>query len=240
VERRDLAPGLWIIRVRPEEPLAFRPGQFATLGVLDGGRMIERPYSIASSPLEDELEFFLERVPGGELTERLHALQPKDAVHLRRAAKGRFAFDAESGHKTHLMVATVTGMAPFVSMVRTLRLEETDRASAHQNRIFLLEGASRSWELGYDAELAEVERATEWLRYVPTISRPWEDSAWKGERGRVHELIPQCLERFHCDPARTTAYLCGHPGMIESGKEILRTSGFPTNAIREERYWVAP
>jgi len=56
------------------EHFNFLPGQYATLGVEDGGKRIERPYSIASSPSEDEVEFFFELVPEGALTPQLHKL----------------------------------------------------------------------------------------------------------------------------------------------------------------------
>jgi ferredoxin-NADP reductase len=55
--RRELSAELWVIRLRPESKVTFNPGQYATLGVPVAGKTIERPYSIASSPYEDELEF---------------------------------------------------------------------------------------------------------------------------------------------------------------------------------------
>lgn len=239
-ERRDLAPDLWVIRVRPEEPFRFEPGQFATVGALDGEKLVERPYSIVSSPLESELEFFVELVPQGELSQRLHELGPGDSIYVRKAAKGRFTLDSANGRQNHLMVATVTGVAPFVSIARTLRLEEQDGRRSSPPLLVLLQGASRSWELGYDRELVLLEKATNWFRYVPTVSRPSEDPAWKGERGRVHELIAKSLDRFSRGPSDTTAYLCGHPGMIEAGREILHAAGFEKGSIRAERFWVAP
>ena len=238
--RRDLAPDLWILRVQTEQPFDFLPGQFATLGVAVDGKLVERPYSIVSSPRESELEFFLERVPAGELSSRLYPLKPGDRISIRKAAKGVFGLDEKSGRRKHLMVATVTGVAPFVSIVRTLRHDERRSSASAGHALFLLEGASRSWELGYDEELTRVEKKVSWLRYVPTVSRPWEDTAWRGERGRVHEWISKSLELFRCKPSDTTAYLCGHPGMIEAGRDILSASGFAKEAIQEERFWVAP
>ena len=237
-ERRDLAPDLWIIRVRGEQPFSFRPGQFATFGVHNGQKMIERPYSIVSSPRESELEFFIELVPQGELTPRLYALKPGDRLYVRKVAKGIFTLDEKSGHRKHFMVSTVTGVSPFVSIARTLHLEEKEGKPPGGHKIFVLEGASRSWELAYDKELASIERDVDWLRYVPTISRPWEDPSWSGEQGRVHELIVKYLDRFACDPSETTAYLCGPPGMIETAKEILYRAGFDKKSVKEERFWV--
>ena len=74
IERRDYSDDLWAIRLKAETPLKFTPGQYATLGIMDGEKVIERPYSIVSSPYEESLEFFLERVPEGGLTPRLHEL----------------------------------------------------------------------------------------------------------------------------------------------------------------------
>src|SRR5579863_3649860 len=48
--RHDVSPELWIIRLAPEEPVSFQAGQYVTVGVQDGQRTVERPYSVASSP----------------------------------------------------------------------------------------------------------------------------------------------------------------------------------------------
>jgi len=237
VHRRDLAPDLWTIRVRPADPLAFAAGQYATLAVLDGGRMIERPYSIVSSPHENEMEFFFELVPEGGLTPILHRRKVGEALWMHRQAAGRFAFDDASGHKQHLLVATVTGVAPFISMVRTLAIEI--RGGRHPgHRLILLHGASRSWEFGYREELEALERDSDWFRYIPTISRPGEDPAWGGETGRAEDVLRKYLDACGLEPATTTAYLCGHPQMMANCRGILERRGFAKAFIRQEAYWV--
>lgn len=55
-----------------------------------------------------------------------------------------------------------------------------------------------------------------------------------------HEIIAKSLDRFSCSPSDTTAYLYGHPGMVEAGTEILRGTGFQKGSVRAERFWVAP
>src|SRR5579883_597178 len=65
-KRIDLAPELWVIRVDPGAEFKFTPGQYATLGVEHEEKRSERPYSIASSPYENEVEFFFELVPHAE------------------------------------------------------------------------------------------------------------------------------------------------------------------------------
>src|SRR5260370_22527375 len=115
LERKDLSEDLWLIKVDPGGPFSFKAGQYATLGVEYEGKRIERAYSIVSSPYEEALEFFVELVPHGELTPKLYRLQKGDTMLCRKIAKGRFTLDLRSGRTQHLLLATVTGIAPFVS-----------------------------------------------------------------------------------------------------------------------------
>lgn len=237
VERIDITHDLAIFKFKPEMAFPFLPGQYVTLGIVDGEHLIERPYSIVSSPYEELLELFVELVPQGELTPLLfHRLQVGDDVTIRPRAKGRFVLDPES--RRHLMIATVTGIAPFMSMIRTHQVELSRNQGRPDLEFYVLQGASRSWEFGYDKELERLSREVNWLRYVPTVSRPWEDTAWSGETGRVETKIEKYLEQWGLTPSDTTAYACGHPGMIKNAKEILASRGFPKEKFREEQYWV--
>lgn len=236
--RVDVAPDLWSIRVAPGGKFNFRPGQYATLGVQSTDKRSERAYSIVSAPHENEVEFFIELVPGGELTPLLYNLQSGDEILMRKVPKGRFLLDINGSDKKHLLVSTVTGVAPFVSYIRSLMNDEREGKCPAGNRLFLLNGASRSWEFGYDQELANIASRAKWLTYVPTISRAWEDKAWNGERGRVDDLLRKYIDEWRLTGEDTVAYLCGHPEMIERSKGILRRKGFPKEAIREEIYWV--
>lgn len=233
VERRDIAPDLWTIRVRPAERLEFKPGQYATLGVREGAELIERPYSIVSSPLEADVEFFFELVHGSGLSPKLHKKKVGETIWMGREARGRFLFDEESGHQQHFFAATVTGIAPFLSMVRTLAMK-----GRKEHRLWVLHGASRSWELSYCDELQKLTDKSGWFHYIPTISRPWEDRAWRGEQGRVEDVLRKHLDANGLDPASTTAYLCGHPDMIATSRRVLERRGFRADSIRQEVYWV--
>ena len=237
VERKDYAGDLWSIRVRPEEKLKFQPGQYATLGIRDGDHMIERPYSIVSSPHEEEIEFFFELVPEGGLTPILHHMGVGETLWMRRQAKGRFTFDDKSGHLNHFLAATVTGVAPFVSIVRNLT-GEIRNGRTPNCKLAILHGASRSWEFAYREELQALSNDSSWFRYVPAISRPWEDPSWKGEVGRIEDVLRKHLDALGFEPKTTTAYLCGHPQMILNAQSILQRRRFQKEFIREEVYWV--
>jgi ferredoxin--NADP+ reductase len=238
-KRSDLVPDLWTIRIDPSAEFRFVPGQYATLGIERDGRRLERPYSIVSSPYEKELEFFLELVPGGATSPSLYDLQPGGEVLVRKVAKGRFTFDTtQPQRRNHLLVSTVTGVAPFVSFVRTLFKDWKEGRFAGNHRFFLLNGASRSWEFGYREELEDFAKQAPWFRCVFTVSRPWEDDGWKGEIGRVDELIRKHADQWGCIAANSIAYLSGHPGMVEHGKAILKRIGFGKENLKEEVFWV--
>jgi ferredoxin/flavodoxin---NADP+ reductase len=239
--RADFAPDLWMIRVRPGGEFKFIAGQYATLGVELGDRRIERPYSIVSSPEEQELEFFIELVPEGALTPLLYKMQPGDQVLMRKIPKGKFSLDFQSARKNHLLISTVTGVAPFVSYVRSLQCEWKEGRFDGSHKLFLLNGASRPWEFGYKEELTQFEHALPWFKYVPTVSRPWDHADWPGEIGRADDILRKYADRWELEPSNTLAYLCGHPEMIEHSKAILRRRGFADKgAIKEEIYWIPP
>jgi ferredoxin--NADP+ reductase len=237
--RRDVSSDLWIVRIRTEERVSFVPGQYATVALPGPERLIERPYSIASSPREEELEFFLELVRGGHLTPHLYDVPVGGQVQVRRVAKGLFVFDEASHRPKHFMIATVTGAAPFVSMLREMAARQEEEGAPVNRRSALLHAASVSRELGYCEELSELARRCAWFTYLPTVSRAGLDPGWTGERGRVEDVVRKHMDRLGFTPSDTTAYACGNPDMIENVKGILERTGFPKEAVKQEVYWVA-
>jgi len=71
---------MWMIPHRPAARIQVTPGQYATLGVHGEEKRSERPYSIVSSPYENEIEFFFELVPNGELTPKIYSLNTGDEL----------------------------------------------------------------------------------------------------------------------------------------------------------------
>jgi ferredoxin--NADP+ reductase len=238
-QRIDYAPDLWMVRIDPGGEFKFAPGQYATLGVDGPEKRSERPYSIVSSPYEREIEFFFELVPNGELTPKLYSLQLGDELLMRKTSKGRFTLETSAPGRTHhFLVSTVTGVAPFVSYARTFSKDWQDGKFPSGHKVFLLNGASRSWEFGYHEELLKISQAMPWLTYVPTVSRPWEDEQWTGEKGRVDDLLRKYADQWGIRADNSVAYLCGHPEMIEHGKGVLKRIGFEKEFLKEEIYWV--
>lgn len=235
VRREDFTDDLFCLWFRPQNPLTFKAGQYATIG-LNG---IERPYSIVSAPYEPLLELFIELVPpeqGGHLTPLLHSQRVGDTVTLRPQAKGRFTLRTRVAH--HVMVATVTGIAPYVSMLRQfLHTHAGETARRDGPRFFLLHGASYQDEFVYDRELRRLSEAHSYsIEYIASVSRPSaaRNAGWSGSVGRINLILEDCLTRWSLPREDTAIYLCGNPGMIEDAKGRLLPNGW---SIVEEQYW---
>jgi len=237
-KRTDYSQDLWSIRVSPPEKFNYTPGQYATLGVITPEKHVERPYSIVSAPYEDEIEFFIELVPHGELTPLLYKVQTGDEMTMRKVPKGRFTLDTKSGRTKHLLLCTVTGIAPFVSYVRALYRQWEHGEFKGEHHLYMIEGASRSWEFGYREEVKAIAAEVPWLQFVTSVSRPWEDPNWEGETGRVDDILRKYADRWGITQTNCSVYLCGHPQMIDNVKGILTRRGFRKETIREEVYWI--
>ncbi|MYC29124.1 MAG: ferredoxin--NADP reductase [Chloroflexi bacterium] len=227
VYRRDITEDLMVIKLEPlDGPFSFKPGQYCTLGK-EG---VERAYSIVSAPHEPQLEIFVELVPDGELTPKMWRLQPGENMSLRPRPKGIFTLNEKVHH--HLMVATVTGVGPYLSIIR-----EYLHQGGEGHHFYVLLGASYQDELTYDTELVRLaEEHPECVKFVATVSRPQEERNvdWEGEKGRVNNIVLKYLEEFNLPKDDTMVYTCGHPGMIEDVREQVTPLGWQ---FKEERFW---
>ncbi len=239
VDRIDFADDLAVFYFEAAEDLDFTPGQYATIGVEDEstGRPLLRPYSVASAPHEDRFELFVELVEDGALTPRLWDLSTGASLWMRKKIAGRFVLDDR--RTTHVMACTVTGIAPYVSILRD-QIRALDRGTLENpHDLIIIHGASRSWELGtYLDELRSAAERHDWLTYVPTISRPWEDPDWTGEVGRVEDVLRKHTDRAEVAPSEAVAYACGHPQMIEKSMGIWKRAQFEDDFIQEEKYFI--
>lgn len=236
--RRELfTDDVGVLHVEADEPISFTPGQYATLGLVltDQPRPLLRPYSVIGTPGSTHLEFYLERVEDGQLTSHLWKMAPGDTLWMRRKIVGRFVLDTAVQH--HVMAATVTGVGPYLSILRTWL--DTPPSKRRNDHFLVIHGGSYADELGrYRREMADYAARHDAITYVPTVSRPHENPRWTGERGRVEDVL-----RKHWDatgfPLRDTAlYTCGHPQMIDKAQGIGTRAGLPNNRIHEEKYFV--
>jgi len=250
-----------ILQVCLDQPgFKFKAGQYTMLGLLrdepripeaqpedndaEPGRdpMIRRAYSIASGSTQQEyLEFYVSIVSSGALTPRLFALKEGDRLYVAEKSKGLFTLDRVPAESDVLLVGTGTGLAPYVSMLRSEVLANRDR------RIAVLHGASFSWDLGYRRELESLSLYNDHFSYIPTISRPHVDKDWQGFTGRLPLFLDDPtldeLCGFALEPGPSHVLLCGNPAMIEDATVRLEARGYQPKRPREpgnlhmEKYW---
>ncbi len=259
--RTEISPWLIVLRVVPDgwQLPDFAPGQFAVLGLpgsaprgamsepeeppSDPGKVIRRAYSIASSSLTREyIEFYIALVTSGALTPRLFALNIGDRLWLSPRITGMFTLDQVPEEQNVVLIATGTGLAPYMSMLTT------HLVCGGTRRFAVLHGARHSWDLGYRSELLTLQHLCKNLLYSPVISRPQNEPVpWQGATGYVQDLwhsgIIAKAWGFAPAPDNTHVFLCGSPAMIDSAIETLGQDGFIEHSKRQpgqihvERYW---
>jgi ferredoxin-NADP reductase len=217
------------------DPVDFAPGQYLTIGVEVNGKIVQRPYSVASSPLDagtEGYEFYVRLVEGGVFTPLLWRMEPGQQMRMI-GPKGKFTLEPEDD-RTHVFISSGTGIAPFISMMKTLIHDGAPR------RAVILHGVSYITDLGYRELLEDWKRTGTYpLEYVPTVSRDKhpENIGWTGRIGRVEAIVADVYEEMGLTPENSIAYICGNPDMILSVDETLLGRGFPEEQIKKELYW---
>ena len=208
--------------------LRFSNGHFTMIGLRVNGKPLLRAYSIVSPNYEEHLEFLSIKVPDGPLTSRLQHIQVGDTLIVGRKPTGTLVADYLLPGKRLYLLATGTGLAPFMSIVRDP--EVYDRFE----QIVLVHGVRQKDELAYHDLLTEHlpaheflgELITSKLRYYPTVTR----EAYRN-MGRVTELMNNGklfddLQLPPLDPANDRVMICGSPGMLRDLKTMLEERGF--------------
>ena len=109
---------LFSFRTTRDASLRFINGQFVMLGLEQEGRPLTRAYSIASANHDDFLEFFSIKVTNGPLTSKLQHLSVGDAGVVSSKPTGTLVLrDLKTGKNLYLL-ATGTGLAPFISLIQ--------------------------------------------------------------------------------------------------------------------------
>ena len=220
----------------------FTAGQFARIGLKVGDELVVRAYSVVSSPFDETLEFFSIVVPDGAFTSNLQHLRIGDELYLEKIPYGfltlaRYQLPLP---KDLWLLATGTGLAPFLSMLQDF---ETWSKYQHIHLVYSVRTVS---------ELAYVERIQEMaetfgeghsgFKFVPIITRE--------PNAVLHQRLPQLIENgeleqfvgLQFNPESTHVMLCGNPEMVEETKEALKARGLSMNRrgegnIAVENYW---
>lgn len=236
VRREDQHASLAYFWVRFDgDPTPFVPGQYMTIGVMVDGRVVQRPYSVASAPTRagvDGYELYIRLVQGGTFTPLLWRLPVGGRMRMI-GPKGKFVLEPDDD-RIHLFISSGTGNAPFVAMMRQALLD------GHPRRAVFLNGVSYEADLGYRQLLEEWQATGAYpVTYLPTVSRPQDpaNAGWTGRAGRVESIVAPVCAELGLSAANTIAYLCGNPDMILSAEATLLARGFPEASVKKELYW---
>lgn len=252
VERIEITPELLIIRVKPDAPIPpFACGQYVALGLpssaprpagfpaerepQEGDKIIKRAYSIGSTPEnKDYLEFYIAIVPDGSLTSRLVMLEKGARLFCAPKIIGTFNLNDVEPDKNLVLVSTGTGLAPFISMIRT------DSTWTNGRQISILHGVRFAKDLAYQDEINQLISKGLPLKYYPVVSR---ETPTNNEfvKGYVQHLFANDIIKL--DPSSDHVFLCGNPAMIDDVEKLLLSSGYSVHSkktpgnLHLERYW---
>ena len=222
----------------------FTPGQYARLGLHNGGAMIWRAYSLTSAPNEDELEFYGIIVEGGQFTGMLDHLKEGDELWLDRQVFGFMTPGRFADGEDLWMLATGTGIGPFISILRDAQAWQRWR------RMVLVHGVRHRQEFAYADELKAMQashagiRGEAALTLLQAVSR---DDPGQCLQGRITALLASgALEQAAGLPLtvdQSRVMLCGNPAMIEETRKMLHERGMrPVRRMNPgqfvtENYW---
>ncbi len=220
----------------------FTAGQFARIGLKVADDLVVRAYSVVSSPYDETLEFFSIVVPDGAFTSHLQHLKVGDELHLEKIPYGfltlaRYQLPAP---KDLWLLATGTGLAPFISMLQDF---ETWRKYQTINLVYSVRTRS---ELAYVERIQQIvelfAEGHNGFKFVPIITRD--------PNAELHDRLPILIANgqlektvgIDFDPASTHIMLCGNPQMVDDTRDALKARGLTMNRrgegnIAVENYW---
>jgi ferredoxin--NADP+ reductase len=237
IENRRWTPALFSLRVETP-PLAFEAGQFVRIALDLSGKRVPRPFSFVNPPQDPVLEFYGIVVPEGPLSPHLARLSSGDALQVADNPSGFLVLDEVPRSPDLWMVATGTGIAPFLSILRSAKLWQ------RHERVILVHAVRHAPELVYRELIGEIRRAHPGrLEYVRFVSR---ERASDALEGRVQAALRDGrLEAAGgpVSPERSQFMLCGNPAMVKDMTAALAERGLRKNRRRTpghitvENFW---
>ncbi|PZO21052.1 MAG: ferredoxin--NADP(+) reductase [Burkholderiales bacterium] len=208
--------------------LRFSNGHFTMIGLRVNDKPLLRAYSIVSPNYADHLEFLSIKVPDGPLTSRLQHIQVGDTIIVGRKPTGTLLIDYLLPGKRLYLLATGTGLAPFLSVIRDPETYE------RYEQVVLIHGVRQVKELAYREYLSDTLRHDEFLGemvqqkllYYPTVTR----EAFV-HQGRIPQLLAEGqvakdLGIPMLNPAEDRIMICGSPEMLRDLKALAEKLGF--------------
>lgn len=233
------------IRTTRSPSFRFQPGQFARVGIASGSSgTIWRPYSMVSANYDEYLEFFSIVVPDGAFTTRLARAVVGDTLYVEKQPYGYLTTSRFVGGQDLWLLATGTGIAPFLSILRD------PEVWTRYEHLVLAYSVRELADLAYREEIAAIARDEPFnaharkLHFVPIVTRA--TVAGLLNRRLTDLLRDGSLEAsvgVPLDAERARILLCGNPQMLDDVRDVLSERGLRPDRGREpghfasENYW---
>lgn len=218
-------PDVTLFRLESEDraELEFDPGMFVMLAYKDSvtGEKIARAYSLASAPNQNFLEFYISMVHG-KLTSHLETAKVGDLYYVT-GPYGQFKFSAREEKKV-LFLAGGTGVAPFMSMLRQIKLLSSG------NDVIMLYSVRYPSEIIRRNALAELTEQLG-IRMVVTVTRPQQGDGWTGQTGHIDADM---IRKYAPDFAERAPYICGPLAFSKALKDALISLGMSDERIKAD------
>ena len=203
-------------------PISFMPGQYVHLSVPDTDEF--RSYSFANGPFENgQHTFYVKLLEQGSMSDYLSGRAlPGDKINIT-GPFGRFYLRPVV--RPILMVAGGTGLAPMISMLQTLLIQNET-----QFPVTLLYGANESSELFALDLLEEFSIEGLDLKVERCVLNP--EDGWTGRTGHITDLLRDEI----MNGGDTEVYLCGPPPMVDAAEKYLADKGVEPSLVHAEKF----
>lgn len=238
VEHKQWSKTLYSLYIESDiEP--FEAGQFVKIALEINGELVGRPYSLVNPPDNQPLELFYIEVSDGPLTSHLVNLKPGDNIKVATRAHGFMILDEVPAAKYLWLMATGTGVGPFLSILMT------DKPWLRYERVILVYAVRTLSELSYQERIMQIlANHSVQFYYIPFISRETVDFALTG---RIPQAIIDGRLEAHVgikiNADNSQIMLCGNPQMVKNTSNTLIERGlkkhrrFEPGQITAENYW---
>jgi ferredoxin--NADP+ reductase len=215
VENRHWNGALFSLRVAGA-PLSFEAGQFVRIALDIEGERVARPFSMVNAPHDPVLEFYGIVVPQGPLSPRLARLSPGDTLYVASNPAGFLVLSELPDAETLWLISTGTGIAPFLSILRT------EAPWRRYRNVVLVHAVRHAQELVYREMIESFPK----LRYVRMVSRETVPDALAGRiPAAVRDGRLEAAAGVALAPASSQVMLCGNPDMLKDTSAALGERG---------------
>lgn len=207
----------------------FKPGQFIRVALELDGEIVARPYSLVNSPGEPGFEIFFNIVAEGPLTPRLAAMRQGDVIKVAKKPYGFLTIDEVPAAKHLWMIATGTGVGPFVSILKT------GEAWQRFEKVVLVYSVRTAQELAYLDVIAEAgKKYHQQLSFIPLVTREQLEGAIN--KRVTDAIVSGELEQqagISMSPEDSHVMMCGNSAMITDVMELLKSRNMRKHLRRE-------